>query len=369
MLRSPHSPRTAALGVALVGAVGVLCALLVVQGNPPNMGVCGACFLRDAAGALGILPPPLVEKLGYVRPELVGVVLGAAALALGRRRWQARAGSHAGSRFFLGVWMGVGALVFLGCPFRMLQRLGGGDGNALLGLVGFAGGVLGGVAFERRGYTVGKTAPAPAAAGLGGPSAAALLFVASLLGGVLGPAAAAAAPARAPLAWSLAVGLAVGAILSATGFCAVLAARQLVLRPKWMLLASVALVGGYAATSAAFGTFRAGFAGQPVAHTDGLWNAVSMALVGLCGVLAGGCPVRQLVMAGEGNGDAFVTSMGVLLGGAVAHGLGLASSAAGPTARGQVAVLLGLGAALAHAVGITRAARRAATGPAGAGTG
>src|SRR5207244_2935415 len=77
-----------------------------------------------------------------------------------------RSGAHAAARFFLGMWMGIGALVFLGCPFRMLQRLGGGDLNAVVGLIGFILGVGAGAFFERRGYTSGKTAVVVTPAGL-----------------------------------------------------------------------------------------------------------------------------------------------------------------------------------------------------------
>ena len=34
--------------------IGVIASLLVLFGNPKNMGFCVACFLRDTAGALGL---------------------------------------------------------------------------------------------------------------------------------------------------------------------------------------------------------------------------------------------------------------------------------------------------------------------------
>ena len=37
--------------------------------------------------------------------------------------------------------MMIGALVFLGCPLRMLIRMSAGDLNAYVGLIGFAGGI------------------------------------------------------------------------------------------------------------------------------------------------------------------------------------------------------------------------------------
>ena len=57
-------------------------------------------------------------------------------------------------------------MVFLGCPFRMLQRLGGGDLNALVGLGGFLAGVGIGYGFEKRGYSAGKTTVVITPAGL-----------------------------------------------------------------------------------------------------------------------------------------------------------------------------------------------------------
>jgi YedE family putative selenium metabolism protein len=286
-------------------------------------------------------------KSAYLRPEVLGVVLGALVWRLGGKNFVPRSGTFAATRLVFGVFMGIGALVFLGCPFRMLQRLGGADASALWGLLRFLVGVGVGVLFERRGYGVGKSAPAPLAVGLVGPALLALLFGVWLAGGVLAgpgpgdPAGATPPPAHAPWQASLALSLLAGGLLSATGFCTVSAARGLYHRKPAMFLAAVALVAGYAVLLAATGRLTPAKVG-PIAHDDALWSALSMALVGLCGALAGGCPVRQLVMAGEGNGDAFVTVLGILAGGAVAHGLGIVSSPAGTTAMGHEAVSAGL---------------------------
>ena len=56
----------AAVGLAAVG--------LTMAGNPVNMGFCIACFLRDIAGACGLHSAAVVQ---YVRPEIIGLVLGA----------------------------------------------------------------------------------------------------------------------------------------------------------------------------------------------------------------------------------------------------------------------------------------------------
>ena len=88
--------------------------------------------------------------------------------------------------------------------------------------------------------------------------------------------------------------------------------------------------------------FHLAMADQPIAHTDGLWNFLGMVLTGFGCVLLGGCPLRQLVLSGEGNSDSAVTVIGLIVGAAFAHNFGLASSANGPTANGKIAVIVGL---------------------------
>ena len=66
-------------------------------------------------------------------------------------------------------------------------------------------------------------------------------------------------------------------------------------------------------------------------------------LINAACVLLGGCPLRQLVLSGEGNGDSSVTVLGLIAGAAFAHNFGLASSADGPTSAGKIAVLIGIG--------------------------
>src|SRR5690242_14848908 len=129
MLRTPVTGRTLLLLWLACGIVGALAALNVFLGNPGNMGICGACFLRDTAGALGLFA---AKGPRIFRPELVGLVAGAFLLRAAQGRTEGRAGGFSAARFFLGMWMGIGTLVFLGCPFRMLQRIGGGDANALV---------------------------------------------------------------------------------------------------------------------------------------------------------------------------------------------------------------------------------------------
>jgi YedE family putative selenium metabolism protein len=90
------------------------------------------------------------------------------------------------------------------------------------------------------------------------------------------------------------------------------------------------------------GQFNLGFEGQPVAHTNHLWNFGGMVLAGLAFALAGGCPGRQIFMSGEGDGDAAIFVIGMIVGAGFAHNFGMASSPTGPGPWGSAAVILGL---------------------------
>ena len=121
------------LGVIIAGAaVGLAALILTALGNPTNMGFCIACFLRDISGAVGLHS---AAKVQYVRPEIIGLVLGAFIMSVASKEFKARAGSSPAIRFVLGAFVVIGALAFLGCPLRMVLRLGGGDLNALVGLI------------------------------------------------------------------------------------------------------------------------------------------------------------------------------------------------------------------------------------------
>jgi YedE family putative selenium metabolism protein len=358
MLRTDDDPKGSRVAWAAVFLVGAAAAALVALKNPGNMGICGACFLRDVGGSLGLAG----KGPAIFRPEVPGLILGALAWRLVRGRFEARSGSHAVSRFVLGGLMGIGALVFLGCPFRMLQRLGGGDLNALSGAAGLVVGVGAALQFERRGYSVGKTSVVAPAVGLVGPVVALALLAMFLRGGILAGPGPGSPPPPPHAPWVAALGIAAfaGAALSATGFCAISACRQVWSGPRRMLVAAGLLILGYGACSAATGNFKLGFEGQPAAHSEHLWSFLAMVLVGLAGAFAGGCPVRQMVMAGEGNGDAFVTCMGIVAGGAVAHNLGTAASPAGVPPAGHTAVLLGIGLAILYAFFVVRSTKTAA---------
>jgi hypothetical protein len=148
---------------------------------------------------------------------------------------------------------------------------------------------------------------------------------------------------HAPIIISLIVGLGVGFIAQRSRFCTMGAFRDLILFKQTHLLGGViALIVTAFAVNLLVGQFHPGFAEQPVAHDLHIWNFLGMALAGLAFALAGGCPGRQLFMAGEGDGDAAVFVLGMIVGAAFSHNFGLASSPAGVGPYGIQAVFLGL---------------------------
>ena len=338
------------LHIVIAGLIiGVIASLLVFFGNPANMGFCIACFLRDTAGGLGLHRAAAVQ---YIRPEIIGLVLGSFGIALFKGEFSAKGGSAPLTRFVLGFFVMIGCLMFLGCPFRMILRLAGGDLNALLGLLGFVIGILAGVFFLKRGYSLKRTYVQTKLDGVLFPAVQVIVFILLVAAPAFiffteaggGPGA-----KHAPILISLAAGLIVGALAQRTRLCMVGGIRDVVLfrEPKLLMGFGAILISALVCNLILNGIgeatfFHLGFKGQPIAHTDGLWNCLGMLLVGFGCVLLGGCPLRQLVMSGEGNSDSAVTVLGLIVGAAFCHNFGLASSADGPTAAGKIAVLLGI---------------------------
>ena len=328
-------------------AVGLFGVLLVFFGNPANMGYCIACFIRDTAGALGLHQASVVQ---YIRPEVIGLVLGATIAALIGKEFLPRGVSSPVTRFFLGMMVMIAALVFLGCPLRMVLRIGGGDMNAVIGLVGFVIGIAAGVFFLKKGFSLKRTYPQPILEGVWFPAAQigllALLIIAPafILFSKSGPGA-----MTAPIWMSLSAGLVGGVLAQRSRLCFAGGIRDVMLFRDWTLLMGfVGVLIAAVIANLAFGFFDLGFTNQPIAHTDGLWNLLSMVAVGLGSVMLGGCPLRQLILSGEGNTDSVVTVLGLFAGAAVAHTFKLASSpstivdgiaSGGPSMGGKIATI------------------------------
>ncbi len=335
--------------IIAAAVIGVIASVLVYFGNPANMGFCIACFLRDTSGALGLHK---AEPVQYIRPEIIGLVLGSFIMAFTRKEFSVRGGSAPVTRFLLGAFAMIGCLMFLGCPFRTILRLAGGDLNAIWGLLGFILGIVAGIFFLNKGYSLKRTYKQPVAEGFIFP----VIQVAMLILVIVAPAIIMFTPEgagpgakHAAIIISLAAGLIVGALAQRTRLCMIGGIRDFILfRESKLLIGFVvilvsALICNLALTGAGLGTFfKLGFAEQPIAHTDALWNALGMILAGLACTLLGGCPLRQLVLSGEGNTDSVITVLGLIAGAAFAHNFKLASSADGPTLNGKIAVVAGL---------------------------
>jgi uncharacterized protein len=337
-------------GIIGVGAfIGILAPVLQKLGNPGNMGICVACFERDIAGAIGLHQASVVQ---YIRPEIIGFVIGSMIAAYLFKEFKPRVGSAPIVRFVLGVFAMIGALVFLGCPWRAVLRLAGGDGNSILGLSGLTFGVWIGALFLKNGYNLGRAQTTHTTVGWIMPLAMLGFLVLMLifpqvqgLGksdvlfySIKGPGA-----MHAPLLLSLITGLAIGFLAQRSRFCTMGAIRDTLLFGHIHLLTGfISLMVFAFLTNLILGQFNPGFAGQPVAHTMHFWNFSGMTLAGLAFALAGGCPGRQLFLSGEGDGDAAVFVLGMITGAGFAHNFGLASSPNGVGPHGIAAVITGL---------------------------
>ncbi len=330
--------------------IGGLAAILAVLGNPGNMALCIACFIRDMAGSMHLHSAEVVQ---YFRPEIVGLVCGSFIISLATREYKSTAGSTPMIRFLLGFIIVIGALVFLGCPLRMVIRMAAGDLNAFIGLIGFVIGVGTGSFFLKKGFSLGRSYETHKTNGYILPGILIILFVLSLVTSLFASSETGPGSMHAPAIISLIIALIIGGIAQKNRMCFAGSIRDIFIMRDFSLLL---IIGGLFISmlvyNIATGNFLLSFSGQPVSHSMHLWNILGMFVVGFASVLAGGCPMRQLILAGQGSSDSAVTVLGMLIGGAMAHNFGLASSAAkaatetdpavsgGPSATGKVAVIL-----------------------------
>lgn len=338
--------------LALSGVViGLLVMLLAMSGNPANMAICVACFIRDAAGALKLHTAAPVQ---YFRPEIVGFVCGSFLISVATKEYRSTAGSAPMVRFLLGAVMMIGALVFLGCPLRMVLRMSAGDLNAYVALIGFAGGVATGSCFLKKGFSLGRAYETKSLSGAVLPVLLAALLVIGVATGAYAASTEGPGSKHAPLLLALmVVALVIGALAQKSRMCFAGSIRDVILMKNFDLLSIIAaLFAVMTIYNIATGNFHLSFSGQPIAHSQHLWNILGMYVVGFAAVLAGGCPLRQLILAGQGSSDSAVTFLGMLLGAAFAHNFNLVGSAAkaatatdaavpgGPAIPGKIAVIV-----------------------------
>ncbi|MGG7072743.1 YedE family putative selenium transporter [Campylobacter sp. 9BO] len=331
--------------VAAGAALGGLGAILVFLGNPVNMGICAACFLRDSAGALGLHN---VGTLQYLRPEIIGLIVGGFLSSIfWTKEFLPSTGSSPFIRFFLGVFAMIGCLVFLGCPWRAFLRIGGGDMSAIAGVAGLVVGVFVGFNFKKLGY--GLTKPSQISAGVGIlPVVIGILLLSALIfglkageNGALFSSAKGPGSMHATIFTSFGIAIIVGILMQKSKFCST-GAFGLMFKGEFKMFSGVLSIIVFASiVNLALGQYKFGFEDQPIAHNQIIWNFLGMALAGLCFSLSEGCPGKHLVQMGTGNLSSAIFVMGMTAGAAFAHNFMLASSPKGITPFAPYALAVG----------------------------
>ncbi len=322
-------------------SLGVLGVLLSLWGNPENSGICVSCFIENSAGALGLHDN---QRMQYLRPELIGFVLGSVVSALISRDFRSRGGSAPLSRLFLGIFMIFGCAVFIGCPIKLLLRLTAGDITAVAGVVGLVVGVWVGLKGLAHGVEFAPQSQSKASGGILIPGMFILLLVFFIVRpGFLLFSSQGGGAQYAPWQVALFVGIGLGALAQRSRFCITGSIRNFLL----MGLRTPALWGLLTFIVAALmvnlitGKFNFGLYGQPGAHLEYIWSFLGMGLVGWISVLIGGCPFRQLIKAGEGDVDAGLVVIGMFIGGALSQSWGIAATASGVSMYGKITILAG----------------------------
>lgn len=322
---------------ALLGLGSII---LSAYGNPINSGICISCFMENVAGAMQLHDN---VRMAYLRPEIMGFVIGSFFMAIYGRRFRVKGGSSPMVRFMLGFFIIIGCAVFIGCPIKMILRLAAGDLTAIAATAGMLFGIWIGSKYIRGGFRLDPERDLPKFNGYLFPILS-LLFLSFVFfepsfikQGESGPAA-----AHAPVVIAIGLSLIIGAFAQKSGLCITGGFRNFFLfREKTLMNGILTTVGTAFVANLFLGQFNLGMHGQPASHEDHLWTFLALTLVGLASVLIDGCPFRQLIKAGQGDIDAGITSLGMLVGSALAISWSLGGSSAGTTFQGRLTVLLG----------------------------
>ena len=349
MLQFLKNRKEILLIVATGIAMGVAGVCLSCLGNPRNSGICISCFMENLAGSLGLHSN---DRMQYIRPELLGFVLGGTAAAMIAKEFKSEGGSSPILRFLAGVLLIVGCSIFLGCPIKMVLRLANGDFTSLAGVSGLVFGVWAGFQFLKRGFYLGDAKPMPYVNGLiiplltVGLVGAAILKPGFLHFSQTGPGA-----QKASRTIAMSSGLLIGFLAQRSRFCVTGSIGNFVVaRDRKLLWGLISMLAFATLVSLYKGFYTPGFEGQPGSHTAYLWSFLGMALVGIVSAMIGGCPFRQLILASQGSSDAGAAVLGMVAGGAVVQAWGITSSNSGPTVLGEVATLAGLAFVLAMGI-------------------
>jgi YedE family putative selenium metabolism protein len=335
----------------LMGAViGIGAVMLSYYGNPANTGLCVSCFMENVAGALRLHDN---IRMQYLRPEIMGFVLGAFLMSLYRKEFVSTGGSSPLLRFLIGILLIIGCSIFIGCPVKMILRLAAGDIGAIVGFVGLTIGIYIGLEFVENGFRLGSSKLTPRANGFIIPGIMLFLLVLAFTKpAFIALSTKGAAAQYAPLLLSLGVGLTIGAIAQRTQFCITGGIARIFLwgprevmncpRSTGMLVSIITFFIVALVASLLTGQFSFGLHGQPSSNDSYGWAFLGMLMVGFGSVLIRGCPLRQLVASGQGDNDAGVAVMGMLVGAAMVVNWDLGGNSAGTPPSAKIAVLVGI---------------------------
>ena len=205
----------------------------------------------------------------------------------------------------------------------MVIRMSAGDLNAWVALIGFILGVGTGVFALKKGFSLGRAHAVNKVGGTMLPAMMVGILILALFSSVLKASEAGPGSMHAPLIASLAGGLVFGAVAQKSRMCFGGSIRDVILMKNFDLFSVIAglfvvmLVFNIATSRFVVGFNTPGI----IAHSDHLWNILGMYTVGFAATLAGGCPLRQLILAGQGSSDSAVPVMGMFVGAALCHNL------------------------------------------------
>ena len=203
-----------------------------------------------------------------------------------------------------------------------------GDLNAWVALIGFVLGVGTGAFALKNGFSLGRAHETNKESGAVLPVLMLGILILATCSTLLKASEAGPGSPHAPIIMSLIGGLIFGALAQKSRMCFAGGIRDAILMKNFDLLTIIAgLFVVMLIFNLATGRFVLGF-NTPgiIAHSNHLWNILGMYAVGFAAVLAGGCPLRQLILAGQGSSDSAVTVLGMFFAAALCHNFGLASS-------------------------------------------
>ena len=176
-------------------------------------------------------------------------------------------------------------------------------------MIGFVLGVATGVLALKKGFSLGRAYVTNKESGYVLPAIVVGILILSLATSLLKESQTGPGSMHAPVIIALVGGLIFGAFAQKSRMCFAGSIRDVILMKNFDLFSVIAgLFVVMLIFNIATGRFVLGF-NTPgiIAHSDHLWNILGMYVVGFAAVLAGGCPLRQLILAGQGSSDAAVT--------------------------------------------------------------